>query len=147
MTIKCRSCQICKDDDSNYNGHCERISIDFTCLMCGSTNDVLHHDSDEWYSSKTFECNICHNYIKYYDNNMCPEKDEFYLEKRKIKKRNLDRIYYYDDPVIINHFEDNKTYVCFLIGSGMIELPLIEFSNFSNKNDFIKRIKSLLIFC
>lgn len=97
--------------------------------MCGETNNVRHHIKDDIFSGETFECNACHNYIKYIDDDAQPYKDEFYHE----------------NFMIMNDFQAKQTYVSFPDRSkyDFLEFPLIEFSD---KDRFINRIKSLIIF-
>jgi hypothetical protein len=132
MTIKCRVCEIAKHDwlaPKGYEPYCENLLINFKCRMCEGINNVRHHIQDEVFSGQAIECNICHNYIQYFDDDLMPDKDEFY----------------YEDFRIINDFQDKCTIISFYNReeSNYIELPLIEFSE---KDHFLKRIKSLIIF-
>jgi len=97
--------------------------------MCDSKNNVRYHPPDDFFAGITFECDECHNYIQYYNDNESPlYKEEFYIE----------------DLLIINDRDHDCTFVsnCTKYMSP-VEIPFIEFVN---KSSFLKRIKNVLVF-
>lgn len=125
---KCRLCEISKKIDNRYDGlYCREMSVDFTCLLCNSKNNILYHAKDDCVSGYSYECNVCHNYIKYFSDNMDHSKDEFCMP-------NFD---------VINDFEDKHTYILDNSGAETIKLPFIKFID---EEHFINRVKSLIIF-
>jgi hypothetical protein len=129
MSKQCRVCDLSKRGFPEYYGSCEEITIDFKCLMCKGVNNVIHHANDSVFTGQIFECNICHNYIQYYDD------DDMLLYKYE---------FYYDELLIVNDFESKQTHISFdPLYEAVITLPFIEFSD---KDRFFKKIKSLIIF-
>lgn len=97
---------------------------DFSCRICDSKRFTRHGDDGDYFGY-VFECNSCHEYVKYTDKNRVQYKEEFYLENYCIIQE--------DDTMIVD--ENSGRTIC--------NLPKIEFTD---RDKFLKRIKNLIIF-
>ena len=128
MITRCRSCEIeLKYIDKN-SPH-ELINNGIYCPICQSINDMIYHPPSMDLIGKSFECNNCHNYILYSEEDGKIIKDEIYLNDSVfvIRKPNLNISEHFVNFKLVNKFN-------YII-------------QFDFNNDLLTQLQAQILFC
>jgi hypothetical protein len=126
MITRCRICEICSQKSVKIKRHYLR-KTNFTCILCRGTHSV-YHGPDDGSAGYSYECNTCHDYIKYSMDDLHIYKEEFYFGEWWLSQ----------------DYEDNTSYI-YHDKHKSIKLPdLIDIGVDPTK--LINKIKTYIIF-